>query len=275
MSSESPNAILYDYQGNELAVQNGSAIPANTPLLMVGGSDGTNSRYLLVDSSGRQIVAGAGTAGTPAGGVLTIQGVSSGTAVGISGTVTANQGTANTIANGWPVKITDGTHTMPTGDAAARAVFNQITDGTNGPVAVKPASTAPTVSDQALVVVLSPNQPSIPVSNAPSTSTPNIAAGYVVTSAHTNTPVIASTYVEQSTNAQRSFKSASTSDTSAGTGARTLLLTYYDQTLAGPYTETITLNGTTAVNTVNTNICYVESILVDSAGSGSVNAGVI
>lgn len=41
----------------------------------------------------------------------------------VSGTVTSNQGTANTIANAWPVKPTDGTNSMPMGDAAARALF--------------------------------------------------------------------------------------------------------------------------------------------------------
>lgn len=55
---------------------------------------------------------------------------------GGGGSTTANQGTPNTLANGWPVKITD---------------------GTNGPAAVKAASTAPAATDQALVVALSPN----------------------------------------------------------------------------------------------------------------------
>lgn len=56
----------------------------------------------------------------------------------VSGTVTANQGTANTLANAWSEKITD---------------------GTNGPVAVKAASTAALATDPALVVSLSPNSP--------------------------------------------------------------------------------------------------------------------
>lgn len=56
----------------------------------------------------------------------------------VSGTVTANQGTANTLANAWSEKITD---------------------GTNGPVAVKAASTAALATDPALVVALSPNSP--------------------------------------------------------------------------------------------------------------------
>lgn len=51
--------------------------------------------------------------------------------------VTANQGSANTITNAWPVKLTDGTNT----------------------VAVAPASTAASVAQAAEVVALSPNSP--------------------------------------------------------------------------------------------------------------------
>lgn len=56
-------------------------------------------------------------------------------AIAVSGTVTANQGTANTAANAWPHKITDGTNTA----------------------AVKAASTASVATDPALVVAVSPN----------------------------------------------------------------------------------------------------------------------
>jgi hypothetical protein len=54
----------------------------------------------------------------------------------VSGTVTSNQGTANSLANAWATKITD---------------------ATNGPVAVKAASTAAVATDPALVVSISPN----------------------------------------------------------------------------------------------------------------------
>lgn len=57
MMNRSPVAVLYDANGNALPVQDGAAIPASTPALMVAGSDGTNSQYLLVDSAGRLIVA--------------------------------------------------------------------------------------------------------------------------------------------------------------------------------------------------------------------------
>lgn len=64
-----------------------------------GGTDGGGIvRTFLTDTSRRQIFAGAGVAGTPAGGVLTVQGDPAGTALPISGTVTANQGGAWTVA---------------------------------------------------------------------------------------------------------------------------------------------------------------------------------
>lgn len=44
----------------------------------------------------------------------------------VTGTVTGNQGTANTLPNAWPVKVTDGTNTMPTGDASARSIHTTI-----------------------------------------------------------------------------------------------------------------------------------------------------
>jgi len=70
--------------------------------------------------------------------------------------VTATQGTAAALSGYWPVCVTDGTNTMPTGDAVGRAIFQKITDGTNT-AAVKAASTAAVASDPALVVAISPN----------------------------------------------------------------------------------------------------------------------
>jgi hypothetical protein len=196
----------------------------------------------------------------------------------VDGTVTANQGTAAALSGAWPVKVTDGTNTLPTGDALARSIFTQISDATTGPVAVKAASTSPSATDKALVVVLSPNQQAIPVSSTPATSTAGLRGGVVVLGGGTSgsiNPIRATTYNEQTTNAQRSVTSASANDTSAGTGARTIMITYYDSTGAGPYTETITMNGTTAVNTTNTNICFIESMIVTTVGTGGTNAGVI
>ncbi|MGI0058134.1 MAG: hypothetical protein ACREBJ_00055 [Nitrosotalea sp.] len=282
MSGTSPESILYDSDGNLLAVQNATAIPASTPLLMIGGSDGTNSRYITVDSSGCQIMVGAGVAGTPAGGVISIQGIAGGTVIPvsvtgtatISGTVTANQGTANTLSHKWPVQVTDGTNVMPTADVASRAQFNKITDGTHT-AAVKAASTPPLETDQALVVVISPNQTNIPVTTSPYPTYSGIALGYVTTSATTKVAVQATTYTQQSANFTGSIKSSSANDTSSGTGANSITINYVDETGTISDTEVATLNGTTAVNLVSTDKCFIESIQVTTVGSDGYNDGII
>jgi hypothetical protein len=111
----------------------------------------------------------------------------------------------------------------------------------------------------------------------PSTATTGITFGQANTGGAANTlaPLRATTYTEQTTNAQRSLKSTSTNDTSAGTGARQVVITYYTATMTGPFTETVTLNGTTAVTTTNTNICFIEKIVVSSVGSTKSNQGTI
>jgi hypothetical protein len=114
---DSPVSVLYDSSANPLAVQNGTAIPASTPALMLAGSDGTNSRYALMDSSGRLVIVGAGTAGTPTGGVVSVQGVSGGQAVPVSGTVTATNPSVGTTGSAIPTSITliggsDGTNSQ-------------------------------------------------------------------------------------------------------------------------------------------------------------------
>jgi hypothetical protein len=99
--------------------------------------------------------------------------------------------------------------------------------------------------------------------------------GQIVTAATTRVQVLGTTYTEQSTNGRRSISSSSGSDTAAGTGARTVKITYYDQNMNGPYVETVALSGTGAVVTQATNICFIESLVVVTAGSGRTNAGVI
>lgn len=519
MSSGSPDVVLYDGSSNALAVQNGSATPANTPALMIAGSDGTNSRFITVDGSGRVTLVGAGVAGTPAGGVLTIQGVSGGTVVPVSGTVTSNIGTTNGLAldtsvNGllvaqgsttsgqkgtltlgavttaapsyttaqtsplsltttgllridgsgvtqpvsgsvtanqggapWSENITQfggvalstgtgasgtgiprvtvandsnilatqsGTWTVQPGNTANTTpwlVTNQVLDvtstGTLGALnattqitlaghttagfqlaagtligtivaevsfdagttwnatyidngnrvssvvfassntatagsivgnggsglarirvsaytsgtanitlrtsvvndpstnhgglvnatvqppdatqiagwdgttlrvpAVKAPSTAPVATDQALVVVASPNQAAINVTvTGAASSTPNLVFGDITLSSNANTVQInRTTYTEQTTNFTGSVKSSSANDAAAGTGARTMTIYYVDQTGATAGTESVTLNGTTAVNLVTTTKCFIEKIIINTVGTGLVSAGTI
>jgi hypothetical protein len=69
------------------------------------------------------------------------------------------------------------------------------------------------------------------------------------------------------------ISSSSTDDTSAGTGARTVLIEGVDGNYA-PVSETVTLNGQTAVNTVNSYL-RVNKIFVLTAGSNGSSAGTI
>jgi hypothetical protein len=109
---------------------------------------------------------------------------------------------------------------------------------------------------------------------------PNVIAGrafgYVSTSAASGVRILATAYSPAAPGAaaQRSVSSSSSSDASAGTGARTVTITYLTTAFLVKQ-ETVTLNGTTAVNTVGTDIAYIESIAVATCGSGLTNAGTI
>jgi len=107
------------------------------------------------------------------------------------------------------------------------------------------------------------------------TATSEVISGYIGTAATSTVTIRATTYTPQGTNAQRSVSSTSVNDTSAGTGARTVKVTYLNATGNGPFTETITLNGTTAVNTVATNIALIEKMEVVTVGSVGGNEGTI
>jgi hypothetical protein len=69
------------------------------------------------------------------------------------------------------------------------------------------------------------------------------------------------------------ISSSSADDTSAGTGARTVYILGINGT-GGFVSETVTLNGQTAVNTVH-EYDAIETMSVTSVGSGGVNAGII
>lgn len=103
----------------------------------------------------------------------------------------------------------------------------------------------------------------------------SFAFGQVNTAATTEVVVRSTAYNEPAVQAQRSIASANTADTAAGTGARQIRITYLDNLGDGPFFETVTLNGTTPVNTIATNIRFVEKLEVVSVGSAGVNAGII
>lgn len=105
---------------------------------------------------------------------------------------------------------------------------------------------------------------------------PGRSIGYVA-AATLNTPtnVRATLYTQQSSAAQRSIVSSSVSDTSAGIGAQTVTINYLNNSMSGLLSTTITLNGTTAVNTTATDIQFIESIVVTTCGSSLANVGTI
>lgn len=100
------------------------------------------------------------------------------------------------------------------------------------------------------------------------------ANGYAGTASTADIVVRATVYTPQGANAQRSINSTSASDASAGTGAQKVIINYLDTSFV-LHSETVTLNGVTGVNTVGTNIAYIESIVLSQVGSGGGNAGTI
>lgn len=73
---------------------------------------------------------------------------------------------------------------------------------------------------------------------------------------------------------QMSIVSTSANDAAAGTGVRTIDIHYLDADLA-TQTETVTMNGTTDVLTVATNIRFIQCMHMVTYGSGKVAAGTI
>jgi hypothetical protein len=137
------------------------------------------------------------------------------------------------------------------------------------------AGTTPSFTQVYATVVSKATPSSQATTSSPSSATSGFSTGNVTVSATTITAVLETTYTEQSANFTGSVVSSNANDTSAGTGARTITITYYDSSGNGPYTETATMNGTTAVNLVNTNHCFIEKIVVVTVGSNATNAGTI
>ena len=99
---------------------------------------------------------------------------------------------------------------------------------------------------------------------------------YVAGAAVTDFPVHEAGAVNISlTGVQMSFVSGSANDAAAGTGLRTMAMGYIEHGTLAAKTEIITMNGTTPVLSVATNIRFINSLTMLSAGSGGKNAGAI
>ncbi len=130
------------------AAADGAAIAGAGNPILVSGTDGTLQQTISVDSSGRQVVIGAGTAGTATGGVVTVQGVASmtpilATGTGAAGTAATGVVSVQGIASMTPVQVG--------GSAADGATYSGSpvpvggTDGTNAQTLLTDTSGRPRV----------------------------------------------------------------------------------------------------------------------------------
>ena len=111
----------------------GAAVSGNP--VQVAGSDGTDVRSIATNASGQTVVVGAGTAGLPSTDVVTVQGVSGGTTLPISGTVTTSP-PSNASTN-----ITEiGGSALAFGSALSAASVPVVVASDQGAVAVKQAT---------------------------------------------------------------------------------------------------------------------------------------
>lgn len=142
-------------------------------------------------------------------------------------------------------------------------------------------SSAPTIGQKTMAnsipVTLASDQTAVPVSiSNPATSTPYLVWGDVTPGGTNAVPIRRTTYTEQTANFQGSIVSSSAADSAAGAGARTVEIIYHDATGAGEFSEIIALNGTTNVNLVNLNHCFIERMIVRTVGTKyGANTGTI
>lgn len=278
-------ALITDTTGRQIAVGGAAAgaVPAGNPLL-VAGSDGAAVRALLTDVGGRQIAVGAAAAAAAPVGNPVLVGGSDGAAVRTRLLDTSGRSiTVGAAATGAAVA---GNPVLMGGFDGANA-RTLITDTTGRQIAVgAAASGAAAAGDPVLMAgsdgvnartLLTDAAGRLAVTSTAGTN--GSITGEVSTNAGgVRAAINLTTYTDQSANAQRSVSSSSANDTAAGTGARTIRLTYYSiaaGVVTGPFTETITMNGAAAVNTVSTTIAFVEKIEVITAGSLGVSAGII
>jgi hypothetical protein len=240
-----------------------------------------------------------GTAGAASADVLSVQGVAGGTAIPVGGTVTANVGTtgglgldstlntllkpASTLAAVTTIGSITGAITLPTGAATAAA------QTTGNASLASLDSKIPTVGQKAMaasqpVVMASDQSPIITRDYGFAVSqglipgaAPHSIRGYNAALTPAQEPVWAqsgATYPVVTVAQTLTLSSASGLDTAAGTGARTVLVTYIRFSDGVEVSAVFTLNGLTAV-TVTTDGYAINNIRVLTAGTLGSNQGVI
>jgi hypothetical protein len=100
--------------------------------------------------------------------------------------------------------------------------------------------------------------------------------GYASTSSTAFTNVKATAYVEPPADGLEVVSSSASDDGNpVGTGTRTLRVTFYRGDGSGPFTEDITMNGTTAVPLADSQARFVEKMESLTIGSNGTNVGTI
>lgn len=100
-----------------------------------------------------------------------------------------------------------------------------------------------------------------------------IREGYVTSTSTATAIVRASLWADPGDGGQRSIKSSSNGDASAGSGVRTVRVTYYRSDGSGPFIEDKTLTGTTALAFTETDLRFVERIEALTVGGNGASVG--
>jgi hypothetical protein len=151
-------------QGDIIQPNSWMAFTVGTATYYAVIGNGGASAIVVSGGSGRPNGAGGGpvptgSAGSPSASIVTVQGVSGGTGVPVTGAFW--QATQPVSLSSLPA-LAAGSATIGNVDQTiATAGFSKITDGTNT-AAVKAASTAPASTDPSVVVTESPNSPLAP-----------------------------------------------------------------------------------------------------------------
>jgi hypothetical protein len=117
--------------------------------------------------------------------------------------------------------------------------------------------------------------PALDIAQGSIPGTSGIQSGSLASSATSIQAIRATAYTEQTTASNLEVVSSSANDASAGTGTRTLLVTYYRSDGSGPFTATVTMNGTTAVAIGDANAMLVEKMESLTVGTNGTNVGTI
>ena len=179
--------------------------------------------------------------------------------------------TITTVQSSLQAQFDDAQATLNSSDAVLTGIINSVFDGTTW---AQPTMTAPTIPNSIFDNPIGINLPlATSMGLLPNVITNHIT-GYVSTAGILSVIIRATNYIPQGIEAQRSIISTSINDTFGGTGANSIVINYLNASFQLKQ-DIVNLNGTTPVNTNATDIAFIENMIVQTVGSGGMNAGVI